>query len=164
MSERPRPYRLGMGALLVGVIANLVFLSTTPLVSWPVRPHDNDSLLELVETEQRSLARDHAFYLELRTVAGGLTLVAEEGVLDPVSVDGLADMDLAIAAPAAGVDASSIAMLDGLSGSIRLSDDDSDTAYLIVAPDPDERRMRVLMIDDTLVAVGERHLESLVTP
>lgn len=149
---------------MVGVIANLAFLGMTPAGSWPFRPHDNASLLELVETEQRSLARDHAFYLELRPVGVGLVLVAEEGLLDPVSVDGLADMDLAIVPPAAGVDASSIAMLDGLSGSIRLSDDAPTIDYLIVAPDPDERRMRVLMIDDTLVAVGERHLESLVTP
>jgi hypothetical protein len=164
MRMQSRRLRLGVGALVLGVVANVAFLPLTPLSSWPYRPHDNASLLELVETEQRSLALDHAFYLELRMVGAGLTLVAEEGMLDPVSVDGLADMTLAIAAPIEGLETSTLSGLDGLVGSVRPTDDAPTVDYLIVAPDPDDRRMRVLMVDDTLVAVGERRLESLVTP
>jgi hypothetical protein len=164
MSGGSRRFQLGVGALAVGALANVAILEMTPLSSWPFRPHDNASLLELVETEQRSLAFDHAFYLELREVGVGLTLVAEEGLLDPVSVDGLADMELAIAPTPEGLEPSAITALDGLAGSVRLSDDGPTIDYLVVAPGPDERRMRVLIVGDTLVAVGERLLETLVTP
>jgi hypothetical protein len=164
MSQRSRRYWLGVGALLIGVITNIALLRLTPDGGMPFRSHDNASLLELVETEQLSLALDHAFYLELRAVGAGLTLVAEDGLLDPVSVDGLADMTLAIAGPLEPVEASAISALEGRVGSVRPTDDADTMDYLIVEPDPDDTRMRVLVAEGTLVVVGATQFENLVTP
>lgn len=151
-----RRYRLTMGALVAGTVANAAILLGTPPTSLPFRPHADDSLLHLVETEQKSLRPEHAFYLELNEVAGDGALVTDIAIIDPTFVDGLADMTLIsreASPPAPGV------TLDGFSGVLLSTDESTESEYVIVPPPPGEDRMHASVIAGRIVVVAESMTE-----
>lgn len=147
-----RRLRLTVGALAAGALANAAILVDTPGGSLPFRPHDDDSLLHLVETEQRSLRLEHGFYLHLNSVAGDGALITDVEAIDPTFVDGLADMTLiarTAALPMPGIE------LDGLSGTLQATDGSTEIEYVIVPPPPGETRMHASIVDGRVVVVPE---------
>jgi hypothetical protein len=157
-----RRFRLVIGALATGILVNSAILVFLPVGSQPFRPHADDGLLHLVETEQASLHLEHAFYLELHEVAAGRVLVAPEGLLDETFVDGLADMQMRTRPADTSPGASEL--IDGTDtthGIVRPSDRSEDEYdYVILDPGPDQR-LHVLVDGSTIVVVGESRLDEV---
>ncbi len=159
-----RSRTLFVAALGFATLANVLFLVDTPPTSFPFRPHADPALPHLVETEQRSLEEQFGFYLDLNEVAAGRTLVVDRETVDPILVDGIADMHLIEDQPDEMLDPAVLLSLEGSEGVTRLGDDGPLLEYVVVAPDPSEVRIRLVQTDGTLFAVGERRLNELIAP
>lgn len=160
----PRRFGLVTGAFLLATVTNIVLTLLSPTSSIPFRPHDDDSLQHLVDTEQRSLHLEHAFYLDLGSVAGGRTLIAEEGLLDPVFVDGLADMSLALGPSRDITEGERLLSLPGATGLVIPTAGAATIEYLILAPAQEDESVYAFMVGETLVVAGESALDQLAPP
>jgi hypothetical protein len=161
---QPRRFGLVAGAFLLAATTNIVLTLLSPTSSLPFRPHDDDSLQHLVDTEQKSLHLEHAFYLDLGSVGAGRTLIAEEGLLDPVFVDGLADMSLALGPSRDITDGDRLLSLTGATGQVIPTAGSATFDYLILAPAEEDELMYAFMVGETLVVAGESALDQLAAP
>ncbi len=67
----------------------------TPLVSQPVRPHDEATLDHLIATEQAHLSNNYRLYAELRELAaGGAIVVPPVPILAPYTLEGLSLLEV----------------------------------------------------------------------
>ena len=84
------PLALGLTAL-----ANLVISFYLPAGARPVRLHEDGSLTQLAHTEQSSVDRRFAFYLELGDATdGGVLIVPVDSFVIPELAEGFADFEV----------------------------------------------------------------------
>lgn len=82
-------------AFAIATVANIVLTFFLPGPSLPIRLHDDGSLTHLAHTEQPSVNRRFAFYLELDDATdGGVLVVAVDSFVDPDLAGGFADFDV----------------------------------------------------------------------
>lgn len=75
----------------------MVLTPFLPRASWPIRPHADGSLTHLVHTEQPSVDRRFAFYLELDDATdGGVLVVPVDSFVDPELVEGFAELEVVV--------------------------------------------------------------------
>ena len=153
--------RIRLATLLIGisVATNLALIVVGPVTARPFLAHEDPSLRHLVETEQVSLADGHLFYLDLREVAAGLTLVTDVAEVDVLYVDGLSDMTLEVATLDHPVDVAGLLELPGIDGTVVPATGAEPIDYLIVEPDESESRLWLVSGPGTWVVIGEHALE-----
>jgi hypothetical protein len=121
--------------LVATALVNLALTFFLPLSSQPLRPHAEGSLTHLVHTEQPSVNRRFAFYLELDDATdGGVLIVPVGSFVDSALVRGLADLEVEERDYDPTLVAGSVAVPPSLGV---VETDDGDLAYTIVAGDDD---------------------------
>ncbi len=82
-------------AFVIATLANLVLSFFLPGSALPIRLHDDGSLTHLVHTEQPSVSRRFAFYLELDDATdGGVLVVPVDSFVDPDLAGGFAAFEV----------------------------------------------------------------------
>jgi hypothetical protein len=121
--------------LVTTALVNLALTFFLPLSSQPLRPHAEGSLTYLVHTEQPSVNRRFAFYLELDDATdGGVLIVPVGSFVDPGLVRGLAGLEVEERDYDPTLLPGSVAVLPSLG---EVETDDGDLAYTIIPADDD---------------------------
>ena len=122
-------------ALVATALVNLALTFFLPLSSQPLRPHAEGSLTYLVHTEQPSVNRRFAFYLELDDATdGGVLIVPVGSFVDSDLVRGLAGLEVEERDYDPTLVAGSVALPPSLGV---VETDDGDLDYTIIPDDDD---------------------------
>jgi hypothetical protein len=139
--------------LVLGTLTNLGVLLRTPPTAFPLRAHNDGSLVTLVDTEQRSLRLAYGFYVDLVNLGSNATLVNTVRVIEPSYVDGLADVEV-VPGPEARLSADvDPAALEGVTGTLEYDEQLID--YLIVPGGPTGDIYTALIFEGDLLVVPE---------
>ncbi len=157
----PQPGRFARFVVFGSLGAALVNAAIpTPLVSQPVRPHDEAALDHLIATEQAHLSNNYRLYAELRELAaGGAIVVPPAEILASYTLEGLSllevrtedyDPELSgeVAAP----------LLDGVlfTGETETELGGETRPYIVAAPSGREPAvLRLLLVDGSVIVVDD---------
>lgn len=159
MPERDPGLRFGRFLLFGALAAALVNAAIpSPLVSQPVRPHDEPTLSHLIATEQAHLANNYLLYAQLRDLGPGATIIVPPGaILAPYTLEGLSLLDVRTEQydPSLHPD-----LVERLLGEIYASGETetelNDTrSYLIAVREAETAVLRLVLAQDTIVIVDD---------